>query len=1320
MSKRKYEPLATEEEDGDDVNESSHSNTCFLSNLSIYWMNSIFKIGSKRPLNQSDFLPLRDEDRTRNITERLQEEWDHHVKECRSNGARQPKLWKCLMRMVSWEEIFYFMSFFFVESLARVTQPLVLAWIIHLLSSSETQQPFSYVSCLLLSLSGLSTACTHFSQYRFDLLGMRLRSALKGIVYLKIPLISQQTIRQTTEGNITSLISNDAQTVEQAPKWIFPSLCALFEVPTIVCLLLFLIGWQPLVGVAFLILQVPCIIKISSVCARLRLKTAKVTDQRLSAVNEMVTGIRALKTHAWEKNYRQKIQEVRGNEISVLLRKNGLLSIVEGLTFSSSIVAAFLAILTLVGTRRSLTPTTAFVVLSFMNILRHTLCVRLPNALPITFEIWISLTRIEQFLLLENLPRLGNRKYSQEPSEQENTFDTKPNSYSDWLKDFSLEQSEHHGETLSGFPDTMGEERKLSLTSDCLSLTPLRSPGNEINCKPTGKVKENVQLSVSNLTCILQATGAGEKHLLRDVTFDAPPRSLTVLNGAVGSGKSTLLATIAGEVVKSSGTVTCCGTLAYVPQSSWVFAGTLRDNVLFGEPFHEEKYREVIEACSLTEDIDRFPNGDFSFVGERGVALSGGQRARVSLARAVYANADVYLLDDPLSAVDAKVGDHIFRQCVCKLLKDKIVVLGSYAEMNMKAADQVVALNNGTIQGIGGFEDLKAQGKLTATITTPADITNMTEEDPRILESKEEIDKTQSNLPRESKRLVQHLQIEEEDKATGHISFKLYWDYFRAGTNPAALVAVVFLFLVTQVIMVSPNIWLFFMTKMTLENQQKPITLAIYASLASAALGLAIIRGYIFIYVCLKAAESLHNQMVSSLLQTLVLFFDTNPAGRILNRFSKDIGEIDDLLPKIFLLTTQMMLFVFTAAILPSFTNAWLVLVTIPIFLIFAYLGWYYLKTSRELKRLESICRSPVFSHFSETLTGLDTIRTRKRERDFIDKFYQHQDSHNQAFSMVLASGRWIGARGDLLCSVFIAVIALLTILLSQNPALAGLALASVVETSILSNYAVRQFSEVENFMTSVERVMAYTSLDPEPGYKIKALPPINWPHNGHVSFRNVVMRYYPDGPQVLKNLSFEISGKTRVGIVGRTGDGKSSLVAAILRMPESEGDIIIDDVPIKGIQLQETRRCISVLSQSPVLFSGTLRKNLDPLENHSDVELWQVLQEVKLSSLVESLEGQLDFNLLERGENLSVGERQLICLARTLLQQSKIVILDEPTAHVDPNTEKTIWSTVREKLNNSTVIIIAHRLNTVKDCDVIMVLREGQVAELGRSRKKS
>ena len=280
--------------------------------------------------------------------------------------------------------------------------------------------------------------------------------------------------------------------------------------------------------------------------------------------------------------------------------------------------------------------------------------------------------------------------------------------------------------------------------------------------------------------------------------------------------------------------------------------------------------------------------------------------------------------------------------------------------------------------------------------------------------------------------------------------------------------------------------------------------------------------------------------------------------------------------------------------------------------------------------------------------------------------------------------------------------------------ALAGLTLVYVTDTAKNSQFAVRQFAEVENLMTSVERVLAYTSLHQEPGYAIKTLPPIGWPRNGHVSFNNVVMRYYPSGPQVLKNLTFEIQAKSKLGIVGRTGDGKSSIVAALLRMPEAEGDIFIDDVCITSIQLQESRKCISVLNQSPVLFSGSLRKNLDPLEDHRDDELWNVLEEVKLTSLVETLEGELDYQLFEGGENLSVGERQLICLARTLLQQSKIVILDEPTAYVDPGTEKTIWTTVHEKLKDSTVITIAHRLNTVKDCDVILLLKEGHIASLG------
>ena len=279
---------------------------------------------------------------------------------------------------------------------------------------------------------------------------------------------------------------------------------------------------------------------------------------------------------------------------------------------------------------------------------------------------------------------------------------------------------------------------------------------------------------------------------------------------------------------------------------------------------------------------------------------------------------------------------------------------------------------------------------------------------------------------------------------------------------------------------------------------------------------------------------------------------------------------------------------------------------------------------------------------------------------------------------------------------------------------MAGLALAYVIDTAKISQMAVRQYADAENLMTSVERVLEYTRLGSEPGYTIKTLPPKHWPCDGHVSFKNVYMRYYPGGPVVLKNLTFEIQPRNKLGIVGRTGDGKSSIISALLRMPEAEGEIFIDGVCITGVQLQESRKCISVLGQSPVLFSGSLRKNLDPLEEYTDDELWSAIKEVKLTSLVENLDGQLDHQLFEGGENLSTGERQLICLARTLLKRSKIVILDEPTAHVDPNTEKTIWSTVHEKLKNSTVIIIAHRLGTVSNCDSILLLREGKIAAQG------
>ncbi|XP_022796744.1 multidrug resistance-associated protein 4-like [Stylophora pistillata] len=915
--------------------------------------------------------------------------------------------------------------------------------------------------------------------------------------------------------------------------------------------------------------------------------------------------------------------------------------------------------------------------------------------------------------------------------------------------------------------------------------------------------------------------------ILEDVEFIAASGTLTVITGPVGSGKSTLLLAIAGEMSDISGTISRHGTFVYAPQVAWVFSGTLRENILFGESYNESRYTRVIEACALTKDFQQFPNGDETVVGERGAVLSGGQRARVNLARAVYVDADLYLLDDPLSAVDFKVGQHIFEKCIKDVLGKKTRLLTSHQEPHMIDADQVIILYKGRVLGKGTYVELQDKGILNTTI-----------------------------YPLCKNTLIEKfngLEISVEDRAIGTVSSKLYWDYFRGGIHPLLIIGVVILCLITQASMVAPDVWLSFLTRKRPSEQRDKTNLAIYGCFVAASFILGIVRCYILFLVCLRCSERLHDKMVVALLQAPVLFFDSNPVGRILNRFSKDVGCMDELLPLQFLSTVQLVLLLFSSVIVPSVTNPWLVFVTIPVTAMILYFARFYLKSSRELKRLESMCRSPVFSHISETLEGLDTIRTRGRQKDFIEKFYSHQDTHIQSFIMMMASGRWFAVRLDAIISLLVGLVILVAVLISQDAASAGLALAYVIQTVALTQYAVRKSSDVENFMTSVERVMAYTKLDSEPGYKVdrpppehwprkgniifndvsltyypggpQALksinlgikggskigvvgrtgagkssfvsallrmpdpdgeilvdgiqikeinlqaargssaglalayviqtvaltqyavrkssdvenfmtsvervmaytkldsepgykvdrpPPEHWPRKGNIIFNDVSLTYYPGGPQALKSINLGIKGGSKIGVVGRTGAGKSSFVSALLRMPDPDGEILVDGIQIKEINLQAARGCISSLGQTPVLFSGSLRKNLDIVQRFQDVDLWRVLEDVQLKDFVESLEGQLEYELLENGANVSMGERQLICLARVLLQQNKIIILDEPTAHVDPGTEETIWRVVREKLKDSTVITVAHRLSTIQHCDKVFVFKEGGVVESG------
>ncbi|XP_022777795.1 multidrug resistance-associated protein 4-like, partial [Stylophora pistillata] len=726
------------------------------------------------------------------------------------------------------------------------------------------------------------------------------------------------------------------------------------------------------------------------------------------------------------------------------------------------------------------------------------------------------------------------------------------------------------------------------------------------------------------------------EFILQDINFVARSKSLTVITGPVGSGKSTLLSAIAGEISNTSGTILYRGNVIYLPQTAWVFSGTIKENILFGQPYAESKYERIIDVCALKEDFQRLPDGDQTVVGERGEVLSGGQQARVSLARAVYADGDTYLLDDPLSAVDFKVGQHIFNTCIKNLLADKIVLLTSHQQQHMENADEVIVLYKGCVLDKGRFTELYEKGVISATVDPlyKAALKEKTESSETFAwentEKHDEVEKCQKTHSLSTE--ARSLEIAKEDRTIGVVTSKLYWDYFRSGTRPLMIIGMVGLILITQAVIVAPDLWLSFLTKLIPEDQKNKTFLSVFACLVGACFIFTIIRAYGFLLVSLKSAESLHDKMVVAILQAPVLFFDCNPLGRILNRFSNDIGCVDELLPKTFLAAMQMLLMILAQILITVATNVWLVFLVVPIFVVVVVLSNYYLKTARELKRLESISRSPVFAHFSETLVGLDTIRTRGRQTDFVDTLYRYQDVHNQVYIMVMASGRWLGTRLDCLASLLVGAVALAAVFVSQDAASAGLALVYVIQTLSVTQYLVRKTSEVENYMTSVERVMTYTKLDREPGYEEERQPPKDWPRRGSIDFRDVSLTYYPGGPQVLKKINLSSKGGEKIGVAGRTGAGKSSFVAALMRMPDADGEIIIDNVPIKEIGLQEARRGISVLGQSPVLFSGSLRKNLDILDRFQDAELWQALEDVQLKDFVERLEAKLDHELMEHG----------------------------------------------------------------------------------------
>ncbi|XP_048454277.1 multidrug resistance-associated protein 4 [Rhincodon typus] len=1230
------------------------------------WLNPLFRIGYKRRLEESDLYKVLPEDGSERLGEELQRHWDEEVRKAQKQ-ARVPHLTKAILKCF-WKSYIILGAFTFLEETIRIVQPIILGKVINYFENYNPDDmeaykvAFGYAAGI--SLCNLFLAILHHLYFfHVQRSGMKLRVAMCHMIYKKALHLSNVALAKTTTGQIVNLLSNDVNKFDQVTIFLHFLWVGPLQAIAVVALLWQEIGPSCLAGMVILLILMPTQTIFGKWFSELRGKTAILTDNRIRIMNEVISGMRVIKMYAWETPFSNLIAQERMKEIAKVLRSSYLRALNMASFFIASKMILFFTFLAYVLLGNTITASRVFVTVSLYSAVRLTVTLFFPAAIQTASEGLISIRRIKGFLILEEIK--------------------KPNE--------GVQNSE-----------------------------------------------KNNSIHVQDLTCFWDKTI--ETPSLQHISFSLKPGELVAVIGPVGSGKSSILAAILGELANENGILDIKGKIAYCAQQPWVFPGTVRSNILFGKEYQRTKYEKIVTACALKRDLELLQDGDLTQIGDRGVTLSGGQKARINLARSVYQDADIYLLDDPLSAVDAEVGRHIFERCITGVLKNKPRILVTHQLQYLSAADQILILRAGQVVRKGNFKQLLNAGVDFSSLLKQDEEDEQTDSHSATKITKERTLSQTSNLSLSSST-QSHKEgsfelpgesvlsaTPEESRSEGSIGFNIYKKYFLAGANGFILMVAIILNLVTQVSYVLQDWWLSYWatsqeqlntTQISSQNntmQQLDVNfyLGIYAGLTIAVILFGITRSLVIFNVLVNASQELHNRMVACIIRAPILFFDRNPIGRILNRFSKDIGHLDDLLPYTcmdFLQTCLQILGVVAVAVA---VIPWILIPIIPLVIVFFFLRRYYLKTSRDIKRMESSTRSPVFSHLSSSLQGIWTIRATKTEQQFQAKFDEHQDLHSETWFLFLSTSRWLAVRLDALCAVFVSIVAFGSIIIANqlDAGQVGLALSYAITLMGMFQWGVRQSAEVENLMTSVERVLDYTELESEAPWESYKPPPNGWPHHGVIVFEKVNFGYSPDCEPILKDLNLAIRSKEKIGLVGRTGAGKSSLISALFRLAEPEGKIIIDGLVTSELGLHDLRNSMSIIPQDPVLFTGTVRKNLDPFDEHSDEALWNTLEEVQLKEVVEELPNKMMTELAEAGSNFSVGQRQLVCLARAVLRKSKILIIDEATANVDPRTDELIQKTIREKFEQCTVLTIAHRLNTIIDSDRILVLEAGRVAE--------
>uniref|UniRef100_A0A8C6LRY5 ATP-binding cassette, sub-family C (CFTR/MRP), member 10 n=1 Tax=Nothobranchius furzeri TaxID=105023 RepID=A0A8C6LRY5_NOTFU len=1142
--------------------------------------------------------------------------------------------------------------------------PLLLSRLVNFIE--DTKAPVTEGVWCVLGLFGMtlfSSVLQNIFAFEVSKVCLSARASLVSAVYGKALRVSSCSLAGFSLGEVVNLMSTDTDRVVN----FFNSFHELWSLPFRFSITLYLLYLQ--VGVAFLgglcvaLVLVPLNKFLASRILSNNKHMLKCKDDRVKLMTEILFGIRVIKFYNWEPHFTQKVSEHRKQELSYLRAIKYLDALCVYTWAALPVIISILTFVTYVLLGHQLTAAKVFTTVALVGMLIVPLNA-FPWVLSGILEAKVSLERIQRFIGLTN---------------------------QDLLAHYAL-------------------SRRLHL------------------------------FSISDGFCLVQG-------------------SLVVVVGKVGCGKSSLLAALTGELRRLSGVLYVANREAgfgLVSQEPWIQHASVQDNILFGKDYDADFYQAVIEACALSDDLGVLPNGDQTEVGENGVTLSGGQKARLALARAAYMNKDIYLLDDPLAAVDTDVAEHLMKKCVMGLLKGKTRILSTHRIEFVQQADMMVLMDNGTIIKTG----------------TPAEILPLVEAAPKVERNAQKPEQRDMIEQQEEEEELDPLPVlnvgsdpdmlSEEQKQAGQLAWKVYRTYWSAvgGVIAASIVLSLLLMQASKNTAdwwlsywistlnhngstcrsdrsladgVLPHLLLFSPGGLIFHTPRSPLPagpaflstnmsadvkfyLMVYGSIAVANTVFTALRAFLFAYGVVCAAEAIHNRLLDRVLKATVTFFDTTPLGRILNRFSSDLYTIDDSLPFVLNILLANIFGLLGMLVVMSFGLPWLLAPLLLLALLYHRTQHFYRHTSRELKRLCSLTLSPIYSHFSETITGLGTIRASGSAARFEGENTRRLEQNQRCLFLSSAAMQWLDIRLQMIGVAVVTGLGMIAVIQHQygsvDPGLVGLSLSYALSITMLLSGLIFSFTQTEMQLVSVERSEEYaTGLPSEPQHQNTQVSPA-WPERGLLEFCGVDLAYREGLPNALEGVSLVVQPGEKIGIVGRTGSGKSTMFLALFRMVElSQGQILLDHLDISTVGLSQLRSRLAIIPQDPFLFSGTIRENLDPCQRHQDQQLLDVLDQCHLSSVLSRI-GGLDAEVGERGKCLSAGQRQLLCLARALLTQAKVLCIDEATASVDQKTDQLLQRTIRERFQDHTVLTIAHRINTIMDCDRVLVMHAGKVVE--------